>query len=240
MYLFSLRYAWRALRQIFIFIVIFIVLKSIYTHLPPTPAPLGMILSLVIILIAIFLFVMSLYRVDGMLRETPVSILQAGWRTLKSILKIYLACLLVFCGFVLIFVIGRWLIFSVLGLSPTAGGLIAMLIVGIPMILLLIYCYLTIPLLALYEPSIVRAFYRSLTCAQKQFLSVVILYMEIVIILVVSSTHTHHAQWLLHHHLMELCDLVIFSLILPVMINQTLLLLHNARISIPSPSQGEG
>ena len=98
---------------------------------------------------------------------------------------------------------------------------------GIPLILIIIYSYLTLPILAITQLPFFYAFQMSFFYTRRNFLTLLLIYAETVIILVISSTYTGHSQWLLKHHLMELCDLVVFSLLIPLIINQTLLLLNN-------------
>jgi hypothetical protein len=222
----SIRQAWPVWQRIFLLIVIFIALKSLYTYLPLFSLSIEMGLTGVILAAAVFLFLIALYRANGVWCDQEVTWHQALQRTIQHILKVYLACVCILCLFAIIFFVGRWLIFSVLALTgmPAAVGLI--FFVGIPLILVLVYSYLTIPLLALQELSLWQAFSQSLLLTQAHFLMMVLLYIEIIILVVAAATHTRHGVWLLHHHLMELFDLIVFSLILPLFINQTLLLLY--------------
>lgn len=220
------RYAFSAWRQIFLFILLWVALMALLTHFPVFSIYFEMALGVVIAAAAIFLYTMSLYRVDGLLRETPLTLRQALEQALRRILKIYLACLWVVGGCGVIFLLGRWLIYSVLGLTGATAGVTIILLVGIPMIVLLIYCYLAIPLLALNAWPLWQAFYQSIAYTRQIFLPMIFLYVEMVLMLIIASTHTQHGQWLLRHHLMELTNLVVFSIILPLVINQTLLFLH--------------
>ena len=231
----SFRYAWRALRQIFPLIIIFVAIISLLTHLPNVPIFIQWLIGIIAIAVAILLLVMAFYRVDAMLREAPQTWRQTWDRTLQCVLRIYLTWLLVAIACFMIFFIGKWLVLF-LGITGAPGGIAMVLLIGIPMIVLLIFFYLTIPLLALYENSVQTAFYDSAAVARRRFLPLLILYAEIVIMLFISSSHTLHAQWLLNHHLMELCNLLVFSAILPLVLNQTLLLLHDVKLKQASHS----
>ncbi len=225
----SFRYAWRTLRQIFPLIIIFVAIISLLTHLPNAPVFIQWLIGILAIAVAILLLVMAFCQIDAMLREAPQTWRETWDRTLKSILRIYLTWLLLAIVCFVIFFIGKWLVLF-LGITGAPGGIAMLLLIGIPMIVLLIFFYLTIPLLALYENSVQAAFYDSAAVARRRFLPLLILYMEIVIMLFISSSHTLHAQWLLNHHLMELCNLLVFSAILPLVLNQTLLLLHDVKL----------
>lgn len=232
----SFQYAWRALQAIFFLIVIAIIMKSLATYLPALPMPISITLQALLAAVLIFLYVMALYRVDGVLRETPVSFQQAWLSTLQSILKVYAACFMIAAVFLVFFVLARWLLISVLGLTGAPAGLAMLLLIGIPLILMVLYFYFTIPLLTVYGESLKTAFFHSPIYTQKRFVALILLYVELMIMAFVSSTHTRHSQWLISHHLMELADLLIFSLILPLAINLTLLVLHDIKLNlIPSP-----
>jgi len=57
------------------------------------------------------------------------------------------------------------------------------------------------------------------------------------IMLLILSTHTRHAQWLLHHHLLELSDSVVMCVVLPLWVNLTVLVLHDVQLKPVLPSQ---
>ncbi len=229
----SFRYAWYALRQIFFLILIFVVLKSLDTHAPQLPKLLERGISLLIGLIAIYLLTAAFLRVDGMLRGVPLTLQQALVQTLQCIGKVFLACLLIVVVCLVIFFLGRWVILSVFGLREAFAGVAALLLIGIPMILILIFFYFTIPLLAVHKQPLLAAFYHSPQYTRQRLFCSVLLYIEMVIILGFSLAHTRHGQWLLSHHLMELGDLVVFSLVLPPLINLTLLLLNDVQLKSP-------
>ena len=239
----SIRGFWPALRSIFWCICIFVALKSVYSHLPALSFWLEDIFSIIIALISIFLYIFSLYRVDAQWRETPLSLKEAGQRTVSKILIVYLTCIGIVAVLALIFFLVRWLIVSVFHLQIFGAGIAMLIFAIIPMISILIYCYLMLPLLTVYAQEWPVAFYQGALCARENFVMMLVLYVEIAILWVVSSSHTRHGQWLLSHHLMEVGDLVIFSIVMPLLLNLTLLLLHNEfrhQLPIPSPSPGEG
>jgi hypothetical protein len=225
----SFRYAWRALRQIFPLIIILTAFIAFLNGLPELNEWVQWALDILVIAVVIFILTLAFYRVDGLLRETPVTWKQAWSLTLGAILKIYLICFSVLIGCEIIFFVGRGLVL-LLGLTGAVGGLAMMMIISIPIIILLIFFYLTIPLLALYEKSSLTAFYDSVAIARRNVLPLIIIYAEIAIALFVISAHTHHGQWLKDHYLMEVTTLIVLSVIIPLIVNQTLLLLHNVRL----------
>lgn len=223
----SLRYAGRTLKQIFLLIIAWVALKSFDTHLRALPSLIETLLGLSITLAMLFLFVMALHRADGVLREALLTWQQTWQQMQKNLLKVYLGYVLIIGGLCLIFFLGRWFIFSFMGQKGLSAIGTAMLLIGIPLILALIYSYLAIPLLALTERSIGKAFYASALYTKEHFGWMVVIYIEMVVTFFVSSNQTRHAQWLLTHHLMELVDLLILGIMAPLIINQTLLFLHD-------------
>jgi hypothetical protein len=223
----SVRGFWQALRSTFWCICIFVALKSLYSHLPALPSWLAGIFAIIITLITIFLYIFSLYRVDGQWRGNLLSLEEAWHKTSAKILKVYLTCLGIVAVLLLIFFLVRWLTFSVANLQAASAGVVMLMFAAIPMISILIYFYLMLPLLTVYEKGWYLAFYQSALCARENFVMMLVIYCEMIIILTISFPYTRHSQWLLHHHLMEVCDLVTFSLMTPLLLNLTLLLLHN-------------
>lgn len=227
LFMLSLRGFWPALRAAFVSIVIFVALKSLFSYLPKLTPWLETILSIIFLLLAIFLYIFSLYCVDGEWRGNPLSLAEAWQRTLKNLLKVYLASFGIIAALLLIFFLVRWLTFSVFHLGEATAGLVMLMFAGIPMISVLIYFYLMLPLLTVHEQSWPSAFYQSALFARENLVIMLVIYFEMVVMLIISSSYTGHGQWLLHHHLMEVCDLLVFSLIAPLLLNLTLLLLNN-------------
>ena len=229
----SVRGWWQAIRSIFLFIFIFVVLKGLHTHLPALPNWLEWICSIILVLIAIFLYACSLYRVDAEWKGQPLSLIETWRLTQKSILKLYLACLGIVAALVLVFLLVHWLTFSIAKLQGVEALLAMMLFAAIPLIFILIYFYLMLPLLTIYEAEWYLAFSQSAVYARENLKVMLLIYFEAIVMLWIASSATRHGQWLVNHHFMELSDLVVFSLIVPLWLNLTLLLLHNWR-------EGEG
>lgn len=227
----SVRYYWPALKQIFGLIVLFVLLKSLFTHIK-FPGAVSITLGLILAIIDIYLFLMALFRVDGMLRDEPRSFLDANILSFKSCWRVYLVCIFIIAIFFVIFFLVKWIIFSLFALQGLAAATAILFFVGIPYILILVYLYLAIPLAGLHFHSWSSVFYFSLFYAQKRFFLLVAIYIEIVTMLIISWTHTRHSQWLLHHNLMEVTDLITLGVFLPLAINLTLLLIHDARLRI--------
>lgn len=224
------RYLWRALRQIFLLIVIFVALKSGYTHLPVLPWWANDLLTLLITVVVIFLWLVGIYRVDALFRGVPLTWRQALQKTQQRIGIIYLVVILMITGIAAIFALGWWITFPVLRLNAAPAALVIMVITGAPSILLLVYGYLALFFLAITKQSIWQVFHRSALCMRRYFLLLIVLYTEIIVLLLVSFTHTQHSQWLLNHYLMEITDLIAASLILPLALNLTLLILHDMEL----------
>jgi len=218
---------WGSLKRIFLLILALVAVKSFYTHLPVLPMFLHLPIGIMITLVVIFILVMALYRVDSYWRGESLTWQETWEKTLSHILKIYWLCLLITLGLILIYLAGKWLILSFLGMSGQSVGIAAIIFVGIPFIIVLIYLYLAIPLLALTEMSVVQALHDSMVYNQQRLLFAIFFYVEIVIVLVASATFPRHAQWLLSHYLMEVNDLVVFSLLLPFIMNQILLVIND-------------
>src|SRR5262249_851484 len=148
----------------------------------------------------IFLFVLALLRVDAMLRQQPLSYAQSLELAGKRILKIYAVYILyLICAFFWIILIW-WLIFFLFKFEGALGGILVRLIIGIPLILLIIYFYLAIPILALHPKTVWQALYKSARYAHSHFLAMLVLYAEAVLILFIISSDTQHGEWLLKHH----------------------------------------
>lgn len=226
----SWRYYFLTLKQVIVFIVLFVLLKAGFTYLPSLPWAISTVLGILITALCIFLYGMSIYRTHAALENTPVSIAAAWHIVKKRIALTFAACFLIMLGFFLIFQAGRWIILSLLGISGAVGGLLLIICVGIPMILLLIFFYLTIPLTLVEKEPIWMIFYDSAQLTLKSGLSVVALYLTMILIAMLISTHSRHSQWLISHHLMEIFDWVVLCGLAPFFLNLTLFVLRNLRL----------
>ncbi len=224
----SVQYYWFALKKIFGFILTCVVLKSLYTYshfARPVEIALGWLLAISII----FLFIWALVTVDKDFRGETFSLADTFKLSLYSCWKAYLICILGIIIFMLLFILGRWVIVDLSKIQGAVAGFAMVFLVGIPFVLILIYFYLSIPLSVIYPQSLGSILYYSAFYAQKRFLLVLVIYSELIIMFFISSTHTRHSQWLLNHHLMELTDLVTLIIFMPLLINLSLLLLYDCR-----------
>jgi hypothetical protein len=223
----SFRYWWRGFKQIYPIIVLLVVLKAFYTYLSGLPILVAAMVLLVEIAVIIVIFTLAMYRIHAMLQAEMLSWADAWRLTMLHIRRVLIASGIILAGMAAIFFLGRWLVFVFLGLQGAQAAVGAMILMGMPLILIIMYSYLTLPMLALTERSIGKAFRDSLYYTKDNFLAVLLIYFEAIVIFVASATYTRHSQWLLSHHLMEIGDLLVFSIMLPLILSQTLLLLHN-------------
>lgn len=217
---------WQAFKSTILAIAAFVALKALFTHIPILPAWIELTWVLITILIAIFLYIFSLYRVDAQWRGQPCTVTQAWQLTQKNVVKAYLACLGIVAALWLVFLLVRWLTFSIFKMQGIEAAIIMMLFAAIPMIFILIYFYLMLPLLTVFARGWYEAFYQSALCARENIGVMLVIYGEVMVMFLIASSATRHGQWLLNHHLMELCDLLVFSLLVPLWLNLTLLLLQ--------------
>ncbi len=223
----SLSHAWQAFLKIFWLILLFVLIISGFHYISNTHHSLHYFFSGLTCLIGIFLYVVALLRVDAYLRQQNLLYTQALELSGKRILKIYAVVILYLVLFLVWFLLNRWVIFSLLKLNNAVGGILVTITIGIPLIFLIIYFYLSIPILALHRKSIWKALYDSARYAHQHFVAMLVLYAEAILVLFLVSSDTRHGEWLLKHHLLELTDLVVFCAIIPLFIVQTLFILNN-------------
>lgn len=226
----SLNHIWHSFLKIFWLIILFVLIITGFYYLPATHRVLHYFFGVLVSLIGIFLYVAALLRIDALLRQQNLTYAQTLELSGKKILKIFAVFILFLVCAALWFFFNRWLIFSLLKLSGPVAGILATITIGIPLILLIIYFYLAIPILALYSKSVWQALYKSAHYAHTHFLAMLALYAEAILILFIISSDTRHGEWLLKHHLLTLVDLITFGVLIPMLIVQTLLILNNARL----------
>src|ERR1700722_7777928 len=107
----SLQYCLPAVQQIFPLIMILVAVKALFTYLPIGYFALEVAIVLLIIALWIFIFTMSICRVDSLFFGVPLTWLETWRKTYRVVPRVYLACLFVIACFVLIFLLGRWLVF---------------------------------------------------------------------------------------------------------------------------------
>lgn len=225
----SVVYFWPTLKKIFSIILIFVFLKAIYSHIS-FPRPVATVLAWVLAVIDIFLFVWALVQVDKEFKGEPASLADTLILAFRLCWRAYLVCVLAVIIFMLLFGLGHWFVSSLAKLQGATAGFAIIILVGIPFVLVLIFFYLSIPLSVIYPQPLGAVLYYSALYAQKRFFLVLMIYSELIIMFFISSTNTRHGQWLLSRHLMELTDVVTFSIVMPLLINLSLLLLYDCRL----------
>lgn len=226
----SFRYWFKCLLQIFFIIVVFVGVLSIMYHLPPVHRVVETIAIIISSAVAFFLFSMALYRADTMLKDQPVSLIDAAKVTIMRILKVWAAILVLCITLVLISFLVKWVIFSLFRLEGVTAALGITFIGGLPVMVGLIFFYFTVPIIAVDNESLWRAFYRSADLTQQKWLHVFGLYTGGVILFMALMPYSRHAHWLKDHYLSEVFNWLVLCLIMPLLVNLTLFILRNFQI----------
>lgn len=226
----SCRHWFKTLRQIFLYIVIFVGLLALAVHIPMHKV-FHILLEMIITVIALFLFSMALYRADALLKQQPVSFMQASKVIIQRILKVLAAVLIFVISIILIALLVKWVMFSLFRLEGAIAVLGLTLIGGLPIMAGLIFFYFTVPLIAVDNESLWMAFYRSADLTQQNWLYVFGLYTGMIVILIALLPYTLHAHWLKTYYLMEVFNLSVLCLLLPLLINMTLFIMRSFQIN---------
>ncbi|MBS0349894.1 MAG: hypothetical protein JSR33_01675 [Proteobacteria bacterium] len=230
---YSLLSWWQTLRRIFWWIIIFVVIRSIYSYVPIHSYVFSFVIDWIIFLIAVYLLTASFIIADAAFRSSDLSLYHALGKAFKVLGWVYAACGIIIALIIAILFIAHVIVYSWLHLSYSYAAMAMILLAGIPIILVVMFFYLTIPLIAVYQQPLAQVFSQSLIYARSNIFFLVMIYIGFLIIFFASFTHTLHGQWLLGHHLMELTEFIIIAAFMPVMINMTLLLLNNERVINP-------
>ena len=113
----SVKYFLPTLQQILPIIIVLVALKALFTYLPMGYFALEIAIVLLLMAIWIFIFTMSICRVDALFLGMPMTWLETWRKTYRAISRVFLACLVIILCFMLIFLLGRWLVFVLMGLK---------------------------------------------------------------------------------------------------------------------------
>jgi hypothetical protein len=232
----SFKYYLPILRIIFPLILLMVLVKDLYLYLGglPTNHWLRMIIIFIILLLQVYLSSSALLSTNGFLAGTPLRLSVACRTIYNRIATIYLgffALILIFCA---IFFIGHLLSGLVVYVSANktmAYNFAIVLLLGLPLTICLVLFFFIMPLLALGTNNMAAAFRESIALVNyRNWLKTFILYAICVLFLLIISPGTLHGQWLIRHHLNFVFDIIVFSLVLPLIFNFILFLLNDLRI----------
>lgn len=232
----AFRYYLPSSKLIFPIILLMAVVKDLYIYLGGLPENnwLQLIIIFVMLLLQVYLSSTALLAVNSILLATPMR-LNTAFRTIyKRIATIFLgffAVILVLCA---IYFIGHLLANLVVYFVPGVFWVHALslfLLIGVPLTIALVLFFFIIPILALGTDNIQTAFKESiLLVGYKNWLKTFCLYAASAFFLFIISSGTKHGQWLMHHHLNWIFDIVVFSLLLPLLLSAILLFLKSFRL----------
>lgn len=222
----TMRYFVRVLKASFLFIFIFTLLQSALHYLPAMSMLWYTVTTIIAALISILLLSLTIYRTDAVLRDAPASLIETWRGVMPRLLWVYAAGLVILVLLQIIYFLCKWLFLSVWKIKGALASLVLVATMGIPSIIILLFCYFTFPLLLLTKDSLWYAFYHSASLTQKKWLEVFALYFIMVVILVFLAP-SRHEQWLREHHVFEIFSLATLMVFVPILITLMLLVMRN-------------
>ncbi len=222
--------------QIFVKIVLLIALVALLKWsilaLSPLPLKLHILIEVFLYFFILFLLLLSLYRTHMIWLNQTVTLKEEISHVLKHLLQIISVIILIALALTLLIVLFKWLFFSLLHLNPTITALLTMIGVGLPIILLFLFTFFTVPLLLTQRLSIGQAFRKSALLTSANWFFVFILYAILVFLITFLLPTSKHALWLANHHLTVISDWVVLSIALPIFFSLLLLLMNDLNLRV--------
>lgn len=180
---------------------------------------LNMCFGLLFVFIALFIFSMMLYQADRVINDNGCTILQAAKITLNRYLRIVLSFTLICCLIMGTFLLARLLIFRLGQIQSDTAAIILFLIIGFLLLIEILYCFFVVPLIAVKDETVFFAFKHSAEFLRKDLKLVCTPYFFLVVFVILISPSTKHYQWLSTHFLSLPFDIIVFTLLLPLILN---------------------
>lgn len=227
---------WQGLKAMFVLLLLVALLKNGYTYFSQfltTMRLLNITVLIIVVLLAVYLWSVVIYAADAIWRGKACRlnvVCRDVYHKLSSIYVGFFTLVLIVCAIFFVGYLLSSLANLLFGHTTTVRELSALLFIGVPLAIALVLFFFVLPLLILGEKPLWRTFWDSAQLVgYKNWLRTFIPYAAIIIITVILSPATRHGHWLRVHNLTFLFDVVVLSLLAPLLINFIVLLLNDLR-----------
>lgn len=226
------RYYFPVLKAIFPFILLSVLLKNILLFLGVSPDNLGVRVTLILfmLLVQVYLWSVNLLSAESVLKRQPLSLNKACRIIYSKLVKIFLGLFAMIVASYILFYVGNLIYFLMTHFIQgqlLLRSIIAFTVIGLPLTVGLVLMLFVLPLIILENVSVLNAFRLSVVLiGYRYWFRAFLSYASIALLIIFLMPNTWHGHWLLQHHLSVVFDIVLVSLISPLIVNFMLLSLQ--------------
>lgn len=192
------------------------------------------IIYILFILLEVYIWSVAIYRVHLVIKGEPISFRAASSWILNKLSLIYMGIFAFILAITALFFVG-YILVHIISLFFRNGvylqEILLIFLIGLPLTFGLILFYFVLPLLILEPIDVWPAFRESakLVGIGVNWLRTFVAYAVNLLLVMVLLPETRHIVWLQQYHIVFLFDLVLLSIVAPVLINFVLLLLNDLK-----------
>ncbi len=226
----SIKHYIRTFTRIFLFILLIVLVKWALLAMPQLPLSIDIGIKIILYLIILYLICLIIYKTHALWQNQSLPVLLELQFVLKKFLAVILSLVLIGLTIFLWIVVLRLLLFSLIHLNSMLIALLASIGIALPTIVIILFSLFVLPLLLTQTISIKDAFKQSALLTAKNWFGVFVIYLILSIVTAFLLPSSKHAMWFQQHYLLQLTDLVVLSIVLPIVFNLLLLLLNDLKL----------
>lgn len=228
----SVKHYIRTFARIFLFILLIVLAKWVLLAIPQLPQSVGIPIKIIFYLIILYLICSSIYTIHTLWQNQSLTVSAILQFVLKKLLPVILSLLMIGLVIFLLVVSVRLVLFSFIHVNPMLIAFLTSVVISLPTIAIILFSFFVIPLLLMQDISIKNAFKQSALYTAKNWFGVFVLYLILGSLIAFLLPSSKHALWLQQHYLLQLSDLVVLSIVLPILFNLLLLLLNDLKLRL--------
>jgi len=231
----SIKHHYAILKKTILLMLMIVVVKDWYVYLGGFPKndALKFIVSTFMLIALIYLFMSLLYMAQRILHSEPVTLMDAFKATNQRLFHIYTASF-IFIVVPTLFVLLAEFVFHLImrghSGSTKFSGLIFVFVVGIPILYAYLRYFYTLPLIAMENFSLWKAFAEAQQLVQGNWARVFGIYACAIVIWVLVSPDTLHGHFMRMYHISGIFDFIVFCVTLPIMMNLIVFMRNDLRL----------
>jgi hypothetical protein len=231
----SIKHHYAVLKKTILLILMIVVVKDWYVYLGDFPKndALKFMISTLMLIVLIYLFMSLLYMTHRILRSEPV-MLPDTFKAINQRLFAIFSASFIFVVVPTLFVLLAEFVYHLILKDNSGGakfsGLIFVFVVGIPILYAYLRYFFTLPLIAMENFSLWKAFGEAQKLVQGNWARVFGIYACAIVIWVLVSPDTLHGHFMRMYHVSGIFDFIVFCVTLPIMMNLIVFMRNDLRL----------
>lgn len=224
----SIKHYFETWSQSAAFIVLFCLLKALLTCWLPLVDSLwvSIPIEIVVFLIGLILLSAAFYRIGRVIEGKPVTYQASLMRIKQRFLPLIIATAIISVAVCIALYFSVEALTHVVKESSIIVTLIMSAILGMFVVLVLLYCFYVLPLILLTDLTLGTTFIHSAHYVKTEWKKTFVLYGFAIFIVYLVIPITKHSAWLSSHYLLNLFELVVLLLLLPLLMTMIILSLQ--------------